>query len=401
MSRADPPLDPPRGNAPRPAAADLHRKRLCHLQPLPAAGASDGRRRPRSHSRPIFARLVPDATERAWLWHWLAHKTRRPWVPMIAVIMVAEKFGSGRGTLFEILDLLFGADYVVPCAFGELTGTSAGARFNARLADALFTVVNEAVDEDGRATSQRRHDLRRAEDRDRAVADSAAALRGEGPTRLRPAVGDERDHRDPASRRDQAAGGRSPLQRHHLRRADDGQAEQAAIRNWMAEPENIGALQRALLATPAAPLEAFDPFGEPPPFAGRREMIGMARSGIEDAYETAIDALEGYPLFTLTQAERLVGWFGRLAGGEDRVRHAIAKHAYRRRERGEPDNRLKYRGRQEIVYARTEPERRRWRPADREMVVAALNRTEEQIIRIMRSENDALSNFTREREDND
>jgi hypothetical protein len=76
----------------------------------------------------FFARLVPDATERAWLWQWLAHKTRRPWVPMIAVIMVAEKFGSGRGTLFEILDLLFGADYVVPCAYGELTGASAGAR---------------------------------------------------------------------------------------------------------------------------------------------------------------------------------------------------------------------------------------------------------------------------------
>ena len=179
------------------------------------------------------------------------------------------------------------------------------------------------------------------------------------------------------------------------------QAEQAAIRNWMAAPENIGALQRALMTTPAAPLEAFDPFGEPPPFAGRREMIGMARSRIEDAYETAIDALEGYPLFTLTQAERLVGWFGRLAGGEDRVRHAITKRAYRRRERGEPDNRLKYRGRQEIVYARTEPERRRWRPADRDMVVAALNRTEEQIVRITRSENDALSNFTREREDSD
>ena len=186
-----------------------------------------------------------------------------------------------------------------------------------------------------------------------------------------------------ASRRNQAAGGRSPLRRHHLRRADDGRRRRAEIRNWMADPENIGALQRALLATPAAPLEAFDPFGEPPPFAGRREMIGMARSRIEDAYVAAIDALEGYPLFTLTQAERLVGWFGRLAGGEDRVRHAIAKRAYRRRERGEPDNRLRYRGRQEIVYARTEPERRRWLPADREMVVAALNRTEERIAQVI------------------
>ena len=45
---------------------------------------------------------------------------------MVAVIMVAEEFGSGRGTLFDILELLFGEDYVVPCTFGELTGKSAG-----------------------------------------------------------------------------------------------------------------------------------------------------------------------------------------------------------------------------------------------------------------------------------
>ena len=52
----------------------------------------------------FFARLIPDAAERAWFWHWLAHKARRPWVPMVGVIMVAEEFGSGRGTLFDILE---------------------------------------------------------------------------------------------------------------------------------------------------------------------------------------------------------------------------------------------------------------------------------------------------------
>ena len=78
------------------------------------------------------------------------------------------------------------------------------------------------------------------------------------------------------------------------------------------------------------------------------------------------------------------------------MRHAIAKRAYRRRERDEPDNRLRYRGRLEIVYARTEPERRRWRPADREMVVAALNRTEEQIAQIMRSDTDPLAGLARD-----
>jgi hypothetical protein len=76
----------------------------------------------------FLARLFPDETERTWCWHYLAHKARRPWVPMVGVIMVAEDFGSGRGTLFDILELLFGEDYVVPCTFGELTGASASAR---------------------------------------------------------------------------------------------------------------------------------------------------------------------------------------------------------------------------------------------------------------------------------
>jgi hypothetical protein len=273
----------------------------------------------------------------------------------------------------------------VPCAYGELTGTSAGARFNARLANALLTVVNEAVAEDSEQQAQRRlaYDALKIAIEPSPTARRRFEAKGQHAYTQRSAMSAiiATNHRDvikmpPDDRRFSViiCGERMTP------------AEQASIRDWMAAPENIGALQRALMTTPAAPLEAFDPFGEPPPFAGRQEMIGMARSRIEDAYETAIDALEGCPLFTMRQGERLVGWFGRLAGGEDRVRHAIAKRAYRR---------------QEIIYARTEPERRRWRPADRDMVVAALNRTEEQIIRITRGENDALSSLVREREDND
>src|SRR5215469_10904592 len=49
------------------------------------------------------------------------------------------------------------------------------------------------------------------------------------------------------------------------------------IRAWMAIPENIGALHRTLLATPAVPLDVFDPYGEPS-FAGRL----AAMSGINE-----------------------------------------------------------------------------------------------------------------------
>ena len=110
---------------------------------------------------------------------------------MVAVIMVAEEFGSGRGTLFDILELVFGEDYVVPCAFGELTGKSAAARFNDRLANALIAVVNEAVDEDGHQQARRRLTYEALKN---AIEPSPTARRRfetEGAARLRAAVSDE------------------------------------------------------------------------------------------------------------------------------------------------------------------------------------------------------------------
>src|SRR5262249_35622940 len=95
--------------------------------------------------------------------------------------------------------------------------------------------------------------------------------------------------------------------------------------------------------------------------------------------------------FTITQMLRLAAYFGDFKTGDwqDKVRHAVAKNAYRLRERDEPDNRIKYRARREIVYARTRNERQRWRPADKEMIVAALDRTEERINHVINAEGDA------------
>lgn len=350
--------------------------------------------------RDFLARLVPDDAERTWLWHWLSHKARRPWVPMIAVIMVAEEFGTGRGTLFDILGMLFGEAYVVPCTFGELTGASAGARFNARLADALIAVINEAVAEDGHQQAQRRLAYEALKN---SVDPSPTAMRrfeakGQHAYAARSAMSAmiATNHRDVVKLPDDdrrfsvlTCGARMTA------------GETAAIRAWMAAPGNIGALYQALLATPAAPLSVFDPFDNPPPFAGRREMIGMAKSRIEDAYETMIDTLaEGFPLFTITQAKKLIGYLGDYTAGDwsDRALHTIAKNAYRLHERGEPYGRIRYRGRKEAVYARTEAERRRWLSADKAMLIAALDRTEERIVRIVNKGNDDLDIGARLRE---
>src|SRR5262249_33888083 len=147
--------------------------------------------------------------------------------------------------------------------------------------------------------------------------------------------------------------------------------ETEEIRTWMARPENIGALYRALLETPAVPRDMFDPYGEPPPFEGRLKMIGMGETRLEDAYGAAIDALEGFALFTMTQALRVISYFGDYKTGDwsDKARHTVTKNAYRLRERNEPSNRIEHQKRREIIYARTKVDQRRWHDTETKLII--------------------------------
>ena len=349
----------------------------------------------------FFARLVPTGVERTWFWHYLAHKVRRPWVPMVAVIMVAEEFGTGRGTLFEILTLVFGENYVVPCSFGELTGAAAGARFNDRLANALIATVGEAADEDGYQQARRRLDYEALKNaiepspttrhRFEAKGQHAYAQRSARTTMI------ATNHRDvvklPAEDRRFSVvtcGNKMTL------------SERTAIRAWMAVPENIGALHRALLMRAAVPFEVFDPYGDPPPFAGRLEMIGMGETRLEDAYRTAIDALKGCSLFTMTQMQRLIAYFGDFRTGDwsDKARHAVAKNAYRLRERDQPHNRIRYRERQEIIYARTYADRQRWHEVDTGLIIRQLDLAEERVVQVVNAKRDVLADLMRAHDPN-
>jgi len=153
---------------------------------------------------------------------------------------------------------------------------------------------------------------------------------------------------------------------------------------------------------PAVPLDVFDPYGDPPPFVGRLKMIGMGETQLEDAYGTAIDALDGCPLFTMTQMHRLIAYFGDFKTGDwsGKARHTVAKNAYRLRERDEPNNRIKYRKRQEIVYARTNADQQRWHGADMELIIRRLDMAEERVTQVVNAERDVLADLMRERDPN-
>ena len=131
-------------------------------------------------------------------------------------------------------------------------------------------------------------------------------------------------------------------------------------------------------------------------------MIGMGETRLEDAYGTAMDALEGCPLFTMTQMQRLIAYFGdfKTSDWSDRARHTVAKNAYRLRERNEPSNRIKYRKRQEIIYARAKADQQHWRGADTGLIIRQLDMTEEWITQIVNAEHDVLADLMRAHDSN-
>ena len=69
----------------------------------------------------------------------------------------------------------------------------------------------------------------------------------------------------------------------------------------------------------------------------------------------------------------------------------------RLRQRDEPNNRIRYRKRPEVIYARTGPERQRWREVDTALIIKQLDRAEERITQVINAEPDVLADFMRRR----
>lgn len=327
----------------------------------------------------FLARLIPDAIERAWFEQWLAYKWHHPEVPMVAVLMVALHQGTGRGTLFDIIGLLFGRHFTVTVDFGSRTGSRSGSEFNEREAHALFIFVNEAVEDDGQKYGRRSTGYDMLKER---LDPSGTQLRmfmakGQMPFWCEPmassiiasnhgnAVKLPKDDR-------RVAVVQNPDQKMTV-------AERDEIRAWMAAPANVAELARHLEATAHAPL-LFDPY-DAPLFQGKLDMIDLARTDIEDAWEQAKVMLPA-DLFTMTQALAVVQTLNAAAATSDyaqKVRWHIANNSFRLRERGEPNWRFRYRGKSEVVYAKTKKARAHFAGCAQELIVKVLDRNADEV----------------------
>lgn len=114
--------------------------------------------RPRHHDAPdaraeealalwaeFMAHLVPDAVERAWLEMKIAAKAQQPGLPGAMTLLVTPAQGTGRNTLFSVLEGLFGAWNCTPVERAKLFGEGSQGQFNDWRAGHVIAYVSELL----------------------------------------------------------------------------------------------------------------------------------------------------------------------------------------------------------------------------------------------------------------
>jgi len=258
----------------------------------------------------FIAHLVPDAAEREWLLDRLAHKLAHPDIPGPAVIFVAhEAFGTGRGTFFRLLRAMIGPKYSCELPFADFMGKTYQAQYNEWLTK-LLVCINESSDEQ----TGSRYDNRRAayehlkelceprphevpiklkHDRNYTALVSASFFIATNHADALPLPGDDR---------------RFAV----LTNGEKMTAEEARCYNGAVDhPAQVAAFYHWIMTRGYG---GFDPFADPPLFAGK---VQMADTGVSDLDEAWADALAALPeVFTMEALYRAVMAEANAAGAE-------------------------------------------------------------------------------------
>jgi hypothetical protein len=301
-------------------------------------------------------RLLPDPEEREWFLQWLAWKVQHPEQRLVAPVMLAVKFGTGRGLMSQVLSLLFGLEHCEMTNFAVITG-GAGSRFNVEFANLVMAFVNESHDTEAawRVNAAAYENLKNF-------------IEPNGNLQVRI----EAKGRDPyydklcvstlifTNNKDFL---KIPLNERRLQILQNGPAatadEVSTFRRWMADARNIGALYRHLAALPVA----IDPYRSTHT-AGLEIVRQATETESEVAYWEAIQRIEVVAeIFTRSQLVSIAcRWAGtsRFVGGvatasnqkfEDQLRMLTRKNAYRIGVRRGPNDHPMYAGMREHVFA--------------------------------------------------
>lgn len=105
--------------------------------------------------------LIPSDDEKKWFIGWLAAKVQKPWLPNCGVVMVAERQGTGRGTLFDMLGCVLGRGHVKNVSAVQLIGGGSQSQYTDWLEESLVVTCDEVLagDDTGGAMAWKRREV--------------------------------------------------------------------------------------------------------------------------------------------------------------------------------------------------------------------------------------------------
>lgn len=244
--------------------------------------------------------LLPNKDERHYFMQWLRHKYENPHIPSVGIIMVAQgTFGTGRGTLFDILGKVFGESYVSNITFNTLIGKTTQSQYNEWMGESLIVTVNEALETDGSRWQNKvnayEHIKEIVDPAKRKIMLTRKGYRNIQATSYASMI-IATNHADsfvlpPDERRLAVLENGKPAPSEFWER----------LRAWAEDPTHIAAFVERILKTD---MTGFNAFVAPPVTALKLDMIDSGRSELD----TAIDAVfAGFPGPLVTREQLVMG----------------------------------------------------------------------------------------------
>lgn len=243
--------------------------------------------------------LVPEHEETELYLDWLSLKIQRPGWRMHGMMMVTPEYGTGRGTLTQIMQKLMGLQYVREIPLSQLIGQGGQAQFNDYMADCLMVCVPEALEEN---EDQHRWMARHAAyEQLKLVCDPISQqihVRrkfGRNSTEwCYASIFISSNHVD-ALAIEQGDRRLIVLDNTETPLYDAPRDLGVRIHEWAKRPNNIGGLYHWLATRVDVDdlVKQYDPFGPPPSTPAKERMIASSQSDTDRAYDYMLDNAKG------------------------------------------------------------------------------------------------------------
>lgn len=250
----------------------------------------------------FVAHLVPDPEERALFLSWNAMKVAHPDWRLHALITTTRTQGTGRGVWRQILEKMFGAQYVNSIELREAFGDGSQSQFNDYMASSLILYIPEALEADRQRSRWESRNM--AYERLKAWSDNASERmrikRKYGHTtteRVYASLLISSNHEDaiviePNDRRVMV------LENTKVRLVDAPDRLYERVIDWMDVPGNVGRARGWLKEYSYS--ADYHAFGPAPMTKAKARMISAGTSDLDHLYEVYRDAAAG-DICTLAQ----------------------------------------------------------------------------------------------------